>query len=80
MVLVPPLNFAMVAPGVYRSGHPSAHNFDFLRKLGLKTIVHLSRVEYDTDLVEWTKNNNIKIFQYNMDLNWVSLALVLIHI
>jgi hypothetical protein len=38
-VLVPPLNFAMVAPGVYRSGHPNKHNFPFLEKLGLKVIV-----------------------------------------
>ncbi|KAG0305410.1 hypothetical protein BGZ98_004179 [Dissophora globulifera] len=38
-VLVPPLNFAMVAPGVYRSGHPNKHNFPFMRKLGLKVIV-----------------------------------------
>jgi hypothetical protein len=37
--LVPPLNFAMVAPGVYRSGHPNRQNFPFLRKLGLKTVM-----------------------------------------
>ncbi|KAF9127528.1 hypothetical protein BGW39_005795 [Mortierella sp. 14UC] len=35
-VLVPPLNFALVAPGVYRSGHPNKHNFPFMKKLGLK--------------------------------------------
>jgi tyrosine-protein phosphatase SIW14 len=39
MPLVPPLNFAMIAPGVYRSGHPNKQNFAFLRKLGLKTIM-----------------------------------------
>ena len=38
-VLVPPLNFAMVAPGVYRSGYPNKKNFPFLRKLGLKSIM-----------------------------------------
>lgn len=38
-VLVPPLNFAMVAPGVYRSGHPNKNNFPLMRKLGLKVIV-----------------------------------------
>ena len=38
-VLVPPLNFALVAPGVYRSGHPNKHNFPFMKKLGLKVIV-----------------------------------------
>jgi tyrosine-protein phosphatase SIW14 len=39
MPLVPPLNFAMIASGVYRSGHPNKQNFAFLRKLGLKTIM-----------------------------------------
>lgn len=41
-VLVPPLNFALVAPGIYRSGHPNKHNFPFMRKLGLKVIVYVS--------------------------------------
>ena len=38
-VMVPPLNFAMVAPGVYRSGYPNKKNFPFLSKLGLKSIM-----------------------------------------
>ena len=41
--LVPPLNFAMVAPGVYRSGYPNKRNYPFLKKLELKTILSLSR-------------------------------------
>ena len=40
-VMVPPLNFAMVAPGVYRSGHPNRQNFPFLIKLGLKSIMYI---------------------------------------
>lgn len=39
-VLVPPLNFAMVAPGVYRSGYPNKRNFPFLKKLRLKSIMY----------------------------------------
>ena len=38
-LLIPPLNFAMVAKGVYRSGFPNTKNFSFLRKLGLKSIL-----------------------------------------
>jgi len=38
-VFVPPLNFAMVAPGVYRSGYPNKKNFPFLKKLKLKSIM-----------------------------------------
>jgi len=38
-LLVPPINFALVAPGVYRSGHPNRKNWGFLGRLGLKTVV-----------------------------------------
>ena len=38
--LVPPLNFAMVSPGVYRSGYPNKKNFPFLKKLGLKSLMY----------------------------------------
>lgn len=38
-LLIPPLNFAMVAKGVYRSGYPNTKNFAFLKKLGLKSIL-----------------------------------------
>lgn len=38
-VVVPPINFAMVAPGIYRSGHPNKKNLGFLRGLGLKGIM-----------------------------------------
>ena len=37
--MVPPINFAMVVPGVYRSGHPNKKNFGFLRRLRLKGIM-----------------------------------------
>src|SRR5205814_977716 len=32
-LLVPPLNFAMVMPGVYRSGYPNARNHSFLTSI-----------------------------------------------
>ncbi|KNC81209.1 hypothetical protein SARC_06456 [Sphaeroforma arctica JP610] len=44
-LLVPPLNFSMVASGVYRSGYPGTKNYSFLRKLGLRTVVCLSDIE-----------------------------------
>ena len=36
------LNFAEVAPGIYRSSFPRAGNFEHLRSLGLKTILYVS--------------------------------------
>lgn len=40
-VVVPPINFAMVAPGIYRSGHPNKKNSGFLRGLDLKGIMYV---------------------------------------
>ena len=39
--LIPSINFAMVCPGVYRSGYPSRKNFPFLKKVGIKSIIYL---------------------------------------
>jgi hypothetical protein len=39
-VVVPPINFSMVAPGIYRSGHPNKKNSGFLRGLALKGIMY----------------------------------------
>jgi hypothetical protein len=38
-LFIPPLNFSMVAKGVYRSGYPNKKNHRFLTKLGLKSIM-----------------------------------------
>ncbi|CAG8581577.1 43041_t:CDS:2 [Gigaspora margarita] len=68
-VMVPPLNFAMVAPGVYRSGHPNRKNFPFLKKLKLKSIMCLSSDEFHEELSQFVKDQNIQIFHYKIDGN-----------
>lgn len=40
-LLIPPLNFALVADDVYRSGHPLEINYPFLENLALKTIIYI---------------------------------------
>ena len=37
--IVPPINFSLVATGVYRSGHPNKKNFGFLRTLNLRSVM-----------------------------------------
>lgn len=52
--LVPPLNFAMVNPGVYRSGFPEPANFPFLRTLKLQSILYvISSFFGDLPLIRW---------------------------
>jgi tyrosine-protein phosphatase SIW14 len=39
LLLVPPLNFAMVDHGVYRSGFPDVSNLPFLETLRLRSVL-----------------------------------------
>ncbi|CAO3686351.1 unnamed protein product [Umbelopsis vinacea] len=66
--LVPPLNFAMVAPGVYRSGHPN-QNFPFLRKLGLKTVMYFAMEDLTPEMEQFMCEEGIQIFHYRTEGN-----------
>jgi len=66
-LLVPPLNFAMVTKGIYRSGFPNKKNFAFLKKLKLKSIMYLSPDEYFEENYQFMKENNIQFFQYKIE-------------
>ncbi|KAI9312532.1 tyrosine phosphatase family-domain-containing protein [Dichotomocladium elegans] len=67
--LVPPLNFAMVEPGVYRSGHPNRQNFSFLRKLGLKTIMYFAMEDYPPEMKHFVEHEGIEILHFRMKEN-----------
>ncbi|CAG8475480.1 4870_t:CDS:2 [Acaulospora morrowiae] len=68
-VMVPPLNFAMVAPGVYRSGHPNRQNFPFLKRLELKSIIYLSSDDIREELDQFAREQKIQVFHYRIDGN-----------
>jgi len=68
-MLIPPLNFAMVDRGVYRSGYPNENNFAFLQKLGLKSIMYLCPEEYMPENMQFLKENHIKFFHYGVQGN-----------
>lgn len=63
---VPPINFAIVESGLYRSGHPQPINFEFLRTLKLKTIVYLGDKEDNYDYYRWIKDNGINFRFYKI--------------
>ncbi|KAL1921495.1 uncharacterized protein VTP21DRAFT_11211 [Calcarisporiella thermophila] len=67
--LVPPLNFAMVAPGVYRSGYPNKQNFPFLRKLKLRTVMYLAAQDYTPEMKQFVEEEGIQFFHYRVDGN-----------
>ncbi|KAK8618269.1 hypothetical protein V6N13_132269 [Hibiscus sabdariffa] len=66
-LFVPPLNFAMVDNGVFRSGFPDSTNFSFLQSLGLRSIINLCPETYPEANNEFLKTNAIRLFQFGID-------------
>ncbi|OMJ11936.1 Tyrosine-protein phosphatase SIW14 [Smittium culicis] len=64
--LLPPDNFSMVAPNIYRGGMPKKKNHRFLEKLKLKSILTLILEEYPIQNQAFLKKNNIQLLQFGM--------------
>ncbi|KAJ6403968.1 hypothetical protein OIU84_012210 [Salix udensis] len=58
--LIPPLNFAMVDNGIFRSGFPDSPNFSFLQTLGLRSIICLCPEPYTEATTEFLKDGGIR--------------------
>ncbi|KAH8938230.1 hypothetical protein BDL97_16G070700 [Sphagnum fallax] len=68
-LLIPPLNFAMVDKGVYRSGYPNKKNLPFLHKLRLRSVVYLCPEPYPEANKEFMEKNGITIFHFGIEGN-----------
>ncbi|KXS13908.1 protein-tyrosine phosphatase [Gonapodya prolifera JEL478] len=66
---LPPLNFAMVEPGVYRSGHPNAMNFGFLKKLELKSVVYLANDDLPDENKSFMAAEGIRFWHFKIEGN-----------
>ncbi|XP_038690328.1 tyrosine-protein phosphatase DSP1 [Tripterygium wilfordii] len=66
-LFVPPLNFAMVDYGIFRSGFPDSADFSFLKSLGLRSVICLCPEPYPEVNNEFLKANGIRLFQFGMD-------------
>ena len=71
MALAPPVNFAMVSPGIYRSGFPTRHSAPFLQQLGLRSIVNLAEtpgLEHSGEhsLEAWIEEQSILVTTCNV--------------
>ncbi|KAF8092586.1 hypothetical protein N665_0411s0045 [Sinapis alba] len=64
--LIPPLNFAMVDNGIFRSGFPEPVNFNFIKTLGLRSIISLCPEAYPENNMQFLKSNGIKLFQFGI--------------
>ncbi|KAJ1659168.1 tyrosine-protein phosphatase siw14 [Dispira simplex] len=68
-LLVPPLNFALVVPGIYRSGHPNPRNHAFLLKLGIRTIVYMNEDDPQPSHIDFVKTHRIAFHHYRVGAN-----------
>ncbi|KAJ2785567.1 tyrosine-protein phosphatase siw14 [Coemansia interrupta] len=68
-LIVPPVNFAMIAPGIYRSGFPSTKSHPFLLQLGLRTIIYV----YDGSCLDYhekfARENQINFKHFRVAAN-----------
>lgn len=67
--VIPPLNFAMVSPGVYRSGYPNTMNHSFLKSLKLRTLIYLCPENCNEANLAFCQENGIKIMQFGIQGN-----------
>ncbi|KAF3905361.1 hypothetical protein ABW21_db0200792 [Orbilia brochopaga] len=63
---IPPLSFALVSTGVYRSGCPMPLNLPFLAKLHLKSIIYIADQDLPIDLRRFTAENDVQVFHFRM--------------
>lgn len=68
-LVIPPLNFAMVAPGVYRSGLPHVVNHSFLKSLRLKTLIFLCPEDCNESNLSFCRESNVRIMQFGIQGN-----------
>ena len=64
--LVPPVNFSLVAKGIYRGAYPNITNFPFLKHLHIKTILFLSPQDYVPQNRLFLDENHIKLITVGM--------------
>ena len=69
VLLVPPLNFAMVLPGVYRSGYPNPKNHPFLHRLGLRSVLYLAPDPLSPSNVEFFDRIQCHVFHLPLESN-----------
>jgi len=66
---IPPLNFSMVCPGVYRSSYPTKKNLPFLSFLRIHTICYLCPEEYAAINQTWSHENRCTVMQFPTEGN-----------
>ena len=77
---VPPENFSLVEPGIFRSGFPKKKNFAFLKKLKIRSIVCLVQEEYPSANLQFLHSIGAKLMQFGVAGNKVLHTPIYTHI
>jgi tyrosine-protein phosphatase SIW14 len=69
---VPPLNFAMVMPGIYRSGYFNTRNYGFMEScLGLRSLLNLSddytKHKIGVENLSWAHSRGMNVYTIKLD-------------
>jgi len=64
--LVPPLNFACVEEGLFRSACPYALNLPFVSDLKLDTVVWMALEEPSQDFIHYIEQRNLKFLKFGL--------------
>jgi tyrosine-protein phosphatase SIW14 len=67
--VTPPENFSPVCGEIYRSSFPRPENFQFLKTLGIKSILMLIPEEYPPENLQFVQEQGIRLFQVGMSGN-----------
>ncbi|KAJ1727846.1 tyrosine-protein phosphatase siw14, partial [Coemansia sp. Benny D160-2] len=68
-LMVPPLNFAMISPGVYRSGFPNPRSHPFLLQQRLRTIIYVHDGDCQTYHQQFIRDNDINYKHFRVAAN-----------
>ncbi|KAI8867361.1 protein-tyrosine phosphatase [Ramicandelaber brevisporus] len=67
--LVPPENFAMVSPGIYRGAMPKKKTYPFLLKLKIRGVLTLILEDYPAQNLKFLQANDIALHQFGVSGN-----------
>ncbi|XP_076959403.1 inositol diphosphatase DSP4-like [Bidens hawaiensis] len=63
---IPPINFAVVDDGIFRSGFPDTNSLSFLKTLKLRSIIYLCPEPYPEETFEFLTANSIQLHHFGI--------------
>ncbi|CAO3622875.1 unnamed protein product [Cunninghamella blakesleeana] len=65
--LIPPFRYSIVEETLFRGGYPKPRNYQFMRRLQLKTVLSLIPDKPTPELEEFCRHENIHMLRLQVD-------------